>query len=63
MKRLIICILVLLALFAWAAHRSGAIERVETSVRSSVPGVPDRTSVEYRFRRDRFERYVRSFWR
>ena len=61
MRGLFKLFLIVLALFLWAAYRSGAVEKVETAKVSEVPGVPNKVSVEYRWNRERFVTYVRSF--
>lgn len=60
MRRPFLWILILLALFVYAVYKSGAIEKYEYRKPSQVPGVPDRTSVEYRWNKGKFARYIKS---
>jgi hypothetical protein len=61
MKKLFLYLLLLFALFAYAVYKSGTIEKVEYRKISDVPGVPDRSSVEYQFHWDRLSYYIKSF--
>lgn len=54
-------LLVLFILFLWVFHRSGTLQRKDTVILSNVPGVPDKSSVEYRLDWGRFNGYIRSF--
>jgi len=60
-KRLLLYVLLLLGLLAFMIHKSGTIEKVERRVPSDVPGVPERTAVQYQFHWDRLARYAKSF--
>ncbi len=53
--------LILFVLFVWVFCRSGTLQRKDTVIPSDVPGVPGKSSVEYRLDWGRFNGYVRSF--
>ncbi len=60
MKKLVLLLILVIVLVAWAVHKSGAIEEKKILKYSEVPG-GERTSREYRFNWDKLEKYLKSF--